>query len=265
MSLHEQIMKLAGLEDVKKSTVLLRILTKTDSLKPAIGWIEDAIKQHNLSANDIVLGFDVDGTLTDLDPTKKGIKKGDTALRGGADSRQLFTFLDSKGIKWFALSGRASSVNSTQGVASSIINQLELKTPQWSIESSAGQCVRGTNRFGGLDLNVNTKKEIFRHAGKTYNAFQCNNIISLVQPGQDYAFDKDASLEYAISVFSPSSYPKLIVFFDDNAKNVMTMFNYFNSGEGSKHDVIVICALFDPHKPEDDHAEWFEQMSEIMK
>jgi hypothetical protein len=243
--------------------VVLKELSKTESLKPLIEWINE--HKAKIPESEMALAFDFDGTITDLDSTKKGPKKGDAALRGGADSRAMFHFLDAQKMKWFILSAKASTKLAVESVALKLASVLALDQPEWS--KVPPSCTITKDKFGSF--NTKAKDEMkgnFHFDGKTYNTLQCNNIITAVEPTEardQGAFHKDVSLEYALSLYF-TEYPKFIIFADDNARNVMTIYNYFKTGKGAGKNVEVIAVLFDPQTEEPGHAEALTEFKAAM-
>lgn len=237
------------------SQVELKLLAKSSSLLPIWKWIQESGIPEEEWKDEVAVCFDMDGTLTNLGPPllKKTV---DERLRGGSQSRVLFTNMNKHNIKWFVLSARAATSGSMAGVGSSLLS-LGLEFPEWSTKNPQNCYIgiqNGSHMFKPIE-----KKNIGSYEGKEYNAILCNNAISLLQSGEEYAFQKDLSLEYALRQYY-SRFPRLVIFVDDNAKNVMLVYNHFkeqiaNSNLSSERPVHIYSVLYDPQRKESDHDE----------
>ena len=209
------------------------ILDQDDSLLSIKPLIDKALNDGILKSQ-IVLGFDVDGTLTDLKTKNSFIP------RGGDNTRQLFEWLNESEIKWFAISARPYDIGSLEGVITSL-RVMGSPSPEWS---SKDLIMENT-----LLLNNN----------EIYTILEYNNIISAVLPNSRDSYDKHASLEYAIMTYF-IEYPKLVIFVDDNALNIVTLYEHFKN-----RDCQFIGILYTPHKIESGHVECLPILEELMK
>ena len=247
-------------------SVELQIIPKGSSLYPLWRIIEELKLPPERLHDEVAVFFDMDGTLTNVGPPmlKKTV---DERLRGGAESRKLMQALNENGIRWFVLSARAATRSAMQGVGSSLYG-MDLPSPDWSYADGAN-CYQGRTSDGGYRFEPVTSDRVGLYDDKVYNSIECNNMISLVEPGEEYAFAKDISLEYALHKFFQVS-PSLLIFVDDNAKNVMQVYMHFKHKlqlqHGScDHPERVICVLYDPQRKEADHDEWKTIMDEEMQ
>ena len=98
-------------------------------MEPINEWMQQYMAADRIDPSEILVGFDVDGRLIDLSSNMPG-----KALRGGDKTRAFIESLDSRGIKWFAMSGRMASVAASERIAGSLFspNLLRLASPEWS-------------------------------------------------------------------------------------------------------------------------------------
>jgi hypothetical protein len=245
-------------------TLKLYRLGKSDSMEPINEWMQ---QQVNADPSNILVGFDIDGTLTDLS-SKMPAK----TLRGGEKTRAFIESLNTRGIKWFAMSGRMGSVPASERIAGALFspNLLNLPSPQWSKQPVDCAVFDKFASFKGTVLSSKPqpkKKDAqqqptFMFDGKEYNTYQCNNAIGVALGDDDLALTKEATIEYAVSQYFPQ-YPKLIVFVDDNAHNLVNIYNHFTSGSGKAQDVTVLLVLYEPHQPEETHAQGYETLLKL--
>lgn len=247
-------------------TLKLYHLGKSDSMEPINEWMQ---QYWVIDPSDILVGFDVDGTLIDLSSNMPG-----KALRGGDKTRAFIESLDSRGIKWFAMSGRMASVAASERIAGSLFspNLLRLASPEWS--KKPVNCVEFDTvaSFTGTVLSSKPQprkkgaqqQPTFMFEGEEYNTYQCNNAIGVAIGNNEFALTKEATIEYAISKYFPQ-YPKLIVFVDDNAQNLVNIYNHFKTGSGKAQDVTVLLVLYEPHKPEKtpSHEEGYQTLLKL--
>lgn len=216
------------------------ILSQDSSLLP----IKDII--GNCDPNKVAIGFDVDGTLTDLNT------KNSFVPRGGDETVELFKFLDGNSIKWFAISARPYNVNTLQGVASSL-HIMGIECPDW-VKRNAFKL----DKQNSIVFDVTEKKDAFVLDDNVYTILECNNIISAVLPNSRDSYDKFASFEYAISEHF-IEYPELLIFIDDNAQNIVLLYEYFK-----RVDRRFVGVLYMPHKEESGHADFMLLVGDII-
>lgn len=223
-------------------SVTLDFIPQTDTLKYLLELVNEYVKK-GIIPDEIVIGFDCDGTLTNLSPPALKNTPNER-LRGGSETRDVFNKLNELGIKWFVISARPVSKSSMIAVMTTI-TKLEL------------------DQTIALDKTIKLTENVLEFRSLKYNAIESGNIISLFEPGSKNSFDKDVSMKYAIKKYF-KNYPKLAIFIDDNAKNALTLFYYFQEIKNEHPDTHFVSILYDPVKKEDDHDDYMQKFKELF-
>lgn len=162
-------------------------------------------------------------------------------------------------IKWFAISAKAYNRLSIQAPAGILYSQFNFIPNKWLNTN----CLTGQKPNFIYKVIANEDPVVqFEYNGKKYKSYQCDNAVACVEPGTEFAFDKHVTLEYTIKKYF-TEYPKLIIFVDDNAKNVMTVYNHFKNKQDNRSKVI--CVLYEPEKKEDDHDYFMPSLTQEMQ
>jgi hypothetical protein len=237
--------------------VELRIIDQEASLLPLLDYIEEA-KQTDpaLTDDDILIAFDMDGTLKHV-VNADNIRNGDS-LRGGRDSRTFFRVMKDRQIKWIVISAKAGVRYMKNSTAKNLFETLKFTEDDIGVLSTG---CRGTNPIS-KSADYSPIKGEYVANGKKYKTVRCNNLFNGydANEGDDEPIgnEKDIVLEYAITQIC-STYPKLIIFVDDNAENVMTVYNHYKSTP-----MRVICALYPPFTKEETHDMAYAHMTQQM-
>ena len=194
----------------------LYYLAKPVSLSP----IRKLIENSGFSLDEIVVFFDFDQTLTQTDRipimnpdgtqmrTKAGVlatqSKG--SIRGGDATRSFLKYLNDNGIKWYVNTARGAGA--VPAVATSMVN-FNIPFSPIMIKPDQQQCLSSKPLLGFMGETVKYKES---------EIGICNNVVSA-------GYDKDVSSEYVMSLLPVK--PKLLIFVDDNATNILTLYNYF--------------------------------------
>lgn len=220
----------------------LMVIEKDKSLKPII----DMIKESKIAYSKIVVAFDFDQTLT----AKKGMTLG---LRGGAETKELIDFLNSNKINWFVITASSS----TTSPAISFVNSLKLTFPE-NLKNDCQKEVKGkTDFFEKLYENI---PMVEGSATNSYSFKACNNIIT----GYSAPYRKNLSLEFAMQHYK-IPYPELIIFVDDSAKNVITVYDHYKTGDAKDKKVSFIGIVYEPVVEEAGHAESMQEIKAIIE
>jgi hypothetical protein len=132
--------------------------------------------------------------------------------------------------------------------------------PQWSRQPH--ECQFRKSRAGGTHTQIASSEQqeprkgfesteqlpLFKYGGRTYNVYHCNNSIAAnaTDNAGNLAIPKWATVEYGISLYYRRRRPKLIVFVDDNAQNLVDIAEHFKQDA----DLALLLVLFTPHSPE---------------
>jgi len=218
----------------------LYYLPKPLSLSP----VRTLIEQSGLNLNDVAVFFDYDQTLTQsekipvLNPngtqriTSSGIPatqvKG--SIRGGEKTRAFLNYLNDNHIKWYVNSARGPG-----GVSAVSTSMANFKIPFSPIMINKDQ-VQCLSPKVGLGFMGTTFKD-----ANGVDIGICNNVISA-------GYNKDIATDYVISQMDTS--PKLVIFVDDNATNILNLYNYFLR----KPEIKYIGIIYEPFlSAEEDH------------
>jgi hypothetical protein len=183
------------------------------SLNPIRKLIEDS----GFSLDEIVVFFDFDQTLTQTeripimnpDGTQMRTKAGVLAtqskgsIRGGDATRSFLNYLNDNGIKWYVNTARGAG--GVSAVAQSMVN-FKIPFSPIMIKPDQQQCL--SPKLGFMGESVKYKES---------EIGICNNVVSA-------GYDKDVSSDYVMSLLPVK--PKLLIFVDDNATNILTLYNY---------------------------------------
>jgi len=209
-----------------------------------------------------VIGFDYDQTIS---LTIKNLleNKSFNTLRGNTESQELFNYLYQKEIPWFIISARGTS-------SVEIIYKDSLK---YDIKSNPVYNITSESYIVGIDnKTILSQPSQLSSQKKTISSypimFNCdidnqkiycgiyNNCISCSSEGNGEAacaYEKDYAMELCLHVYEIN--PELIIFVDDNAKNICTLHNYYLTSQRKVHFIGII---YEPFTPEKDHNEYFK-------
>ena len=89
---------------------------------------------------------------------------------------------------------------------------------------------------------------------KEYQVLKYQNVISLMEKGAVNAFDKHATMHYILDKIEPQQ-KKLIIFADDSASNILTLYEYFQKQKETPklHNTTIVCAMMLPSTKEEGH------------
>ena len=237
--------------------VELRILDREASLLPLLDWIaEEKVANPGLTNDDILIAFDMDGTLKHV-VNADNIKNGDS-LRGAGDSRTFFRAVKDMQIKWIVISAKAGVKYMKNSTAKNLFETL--KFTEDDIGGLSTHCSSPNPISKSMDYTP--VEGYYEKNGKKYKTVRCNNLFNGydANEGDDEPIgnEKDMVLEYAITQIC-QEYPKLIIFVDDNAENVMTVYNHYKSTP-----IRVISALYPPFTKEETHDMGYASMKQQM-
>lgn len=222
-----------------KNQLHLIVLPKTASLK----IVQDLIEKNKIKSEDIVAAFDFDQTLT----ARVGIK---LELRGGKETAQMIEYLNKNKINWFVITASTS----TTSPAITFDKTLQLQFPD-RLKNACERIVSGKKDFfekTERDISIGNEALTFK---------VCNNIISCYSN----PYRKDMSFEFAIKYYK-LPYPKFIIFVDDNAGNVETLYNHFATGLGKDKGITFYGIVYTPLiKAEEGSQEALERIEKIIK
>jgi hypothetical protein len=192
----------------------LYFLPATLSLSP----IRTLIETSGFALNEIAVFFDFDQTLKQTNVTfltdKNGnpriskqsgqpLKESKAAVRGGDVTISFLNYLIDNGVKWYVNTARGAG--GVPAVAQSMVN-FKIPFSPIMIKPDQQQCLSPTLGFMGESVKY-----------KESEIGICNNVVSA-------GYDKDVSSEYVMSLLPVK--PKLLIFVDDNATNILTLYNY---------------------------------------
>jgi hypothetical protein len=228
----------------------LYYLPKPLSLSP----VRTLIEQSGLNLNDVAVFFDYDQTLTQservpvLNPngtqrlTSTGIQATQTkgSIRGGEKTRTLLNYLNDNHIKWYVNSARGPG-----GVSAVSASMANFKIPfsPIMINKDQIQCFSTKAGLGFMGTAFKDKDGV--------EIGICNNVISA-------GYNKDIATDYVISQMD--SPPKLVIFVDDNATNILNLYNYFLR----KPEIKYIGIIYEPFvSAEEDHEASMETLKSL--
>jgi len=202
-------------------------LKKPKSLLP----IKELIEKSGIPLSEIAIFFDFDQTLTQKDGFK-------ATLRGGNESAEFLAYLNSSDIKWYVNTAAGSGPSSTGAIATSMKNY---KIPFSNHPINGNICLSEKERVGFLGVTDKTGG---------INIGYCNNIVSA-------GYNKAEAIDFVLGTIEPNGPIKLIIFVDDNAKNVENVYKHFN---GKK---TIIGIIYEPYKiAEPDHEHGMKELGE---
>lgn len=193
---------------------------------------------ENRDSKNIILVTDVDGTIT----TGAGLAGGskETAAqrtRGGQATLDFFSWLQERGIQWFANSARAQSVSTAASVAQTLYKQLGLKPKD-----------RGCFYVKGKADKYNLPQFwASKHDYKQHVVWTCDNMVSAAPDAGGLAYDKDIAVDYILHEYVKQR-PITVVFADDFAGNNLKVLDYFSKHAGKGVSIISVHLL--PSNPE---------------
>lgn len=208
----------------------LRLLDVNDSLLPVWQWLKQLQVRFDINNEEVLIGIDFDGTISNLNVSIHDTTTPSTCdyIRGGKASRLFLKCLEAGQYQWYVISARAYSVPEINNIVQTIQDKMNLSFPPHWLQDPQVQ-----------DCRINISKIIAPNTYVVYRVLQCANIIGCVQEdGGEYAFDKEVAIEQAMTQFAIQ--PKMIVFIDDNADNVLQVQQYYNN----YHPEILFLGVF---------------------
>lgn len=207
--------------------------------------IKDIIEKIDVPT---VLGFDYDQTIS----VKNNLRN---------NSKPLFDYLRQMHIPWFILSARGIHATSVvYDFASKLVDM-----PQFNISGEThfvhNNCIyckpepHTTKLTREIVFSIDLK---YRGSMQKVYCGICHNSVACSTEGisdGSYAFEKDLAMEVGLHVYELN--PSLIIFIDDNAKNVYRMYRYYKKSSRNVHFVGII---YEPIKPESDHEYFMEKV-----
>lgn len=190
----------------------LRFLPVHGSLLPVWQWIRDLESEHRLTPEQVVIALDFDGTVSTL---VFGDQKGPPweYIRGGHDSRAFLRHIQP--YPWFIISARAYSREQVNDIVGTFRDDMRLPFPpawcrHWPHEA------------------VQTNEIVEPRTRRRYRTYQRAHIVGCVAYGEEYALEKEVSIEHALAQLDGPR-PRLLVFVDDNAGNVLQVSEYYRT------------------------------------
>lgn len=244
----EQIKKEEFESKPTKAKIELGILTEYESIKR----VQDIIKESGLAADEILVVFDFDQTLTGRKIKEDGklIEDGKDVFHGSVTNNTIINWLYNKGIAWGILSARSRTKTSVEAV--------EQKMKDFGIKSKLKK-----------PFKVERRTTFYRGKLQDVDYGLWNEKAYAAEPGDEYAFYKDIGLDYLIENYATEfngGYPKLIIFVDDSAVNIQTIHDCFTKDFGRTHDTKVYALLYEqPDKTEPGHQEAFTELEPFLK
>jgi hypothetical protein len=220
----------------------LYYLPKPLSLSP----IRSLIESSGFDLNDVAVFFDYDQTLTQseivpvLNPdgsrrlTSSGLPATQTkgSIRGGETTRTFLNYLNDNHIKWYVNSARGPG---GVGAVSQSMRNLKIPFSPIMINKDQEECFSPKVGLGYMG-------KVFKDNNGVEIGI-CNNVISA-------GYNKDIATDYIISQMDTP--PKLVIFVDDNATNILTLYNYFL--KKTDIDILYKGVIYEPYiKAEEDH------------
>lgn len=186
-------------------------------------------------------------------------------LRGGIETKMLFEYLAMKNIPWFILSARG--ISSISIVYRDML-KYNLPLPNLCINNKLNiifddKIFKQPNSI--TELFMPSRELVFACDIKYKNQLQkiyCgiyHNSIACSSEGladSSYAYEKDVAIELGMYLYNIN--PQLIIFVDDNAKNIYTMFKHYRKNSRKVHFIGII---YEPIKPEADHNHYMEKIN----
>ena len=215
-------------------------LPKPLSLSP----IRTLIEQSGLDLNDIAVFFDYDQTLTQTEEiplynpncsrklTSKGIpaKQSKGSVRGSQQTINFLNYLNANHVKWYVNTARGPGMVDSIGMS---MNNFKIPFSPIMIIEGQQENVKIPLKYNGVDIGI------------------YNNVISA-------NYDKDVATDYVISEMDTN--PKLVIFVDDNALNILTLYDYFLR----KPEINFIGVIYEPFlNAEGDHEASMETLRSI--
>jgi hypothetical protein len=224
----------------------LRLLEQQQSLLPAWDWMKQIQTRYGINNTDVLIGLDFDGTISCLDFSKQ-IGPDWEFIRGGKGSRLFLNLLDEQKYRWYIISARAYCVSEIDNIIQTMSEKMNLQFPSvW--------CQNDPVKFPRIER----KQFNAPYTDLSYRVLQCSNIIGCIQEeGGEFAFDKEVAFEYAMTQCLPK--PRLVVFVDDNAENVLQVQQHYCN----HHPDILFLGVF--YFPQRDIQEFDYELAEVLR
>lgn len=266
--INEKLFNWASLLDFSKSQNKAEIflLPKHKSL---------LILKHIINASKMksVVGFDYDQTISLTTKVKYGSEtKSVNELRGGTESNELFEYLNHNNIPWFIISARG--VSSVEYIYHDLlkydINPMKKYniTSTLHLVSTDGQTILNQPEQSLLQTTVSKSYPLMFNytisSVKDTQRIYCgiyNNCVSCSSEGNsEYScsYEKDYALELSLKLYDIE--PELIIFVDDNARNIYTLYNYYLTSKRNIHFIGIVYEPFIPEKEHDSYLTYIKDM-----
>lgn len=220
----------------------------------------DIIKASNKRC---IMGFDYDQTIS---LTIKNISENTVVNELRGNSGELFDYLYQNEIPWFIFSARG--ISSVEAIYKDSL-KYEIKHQKSHNITSKKYMVSDNQKI--LNQPLQQSKTQYSHPvmfnqminGQKIYCGVYNNCISCSSEGNgetSYAYEKDYAMELAMSIYDID--PEIVIFIDDNAKNVYTVHEHFLASNRKVHFIGII---YEPFVPEKDHRDYMELIETIWK
>jgi hypothetical protein len=201
----------------------------------------------NFAPEDVMVFFDFDQTLTQADTQSSGNggpPKTVSSVRGGKPTLEFIEYMNEKGIRWYVNTARGPG--STAAVAQNMVKQYKLPfsgEKDWIFPGqSSGQKLTPE----GLSFVAEEVKHRDSTVGYVRNVISCG-------------YDKEIATDWVLS--KQSHLPKLLIFVDDNAKNIDTIWTYMKSERPS---MLFYGIVYEPYRSkEKGHIDSLEIMRDL--
>ena len=207
------------------------MIEKYESIKKVEDIVNFSIENSGIKPNEILVVFDFDQTLTG-----RKIMESGRLVDCSPINNTIINSLNKRGIAWGILSARTISPTTLESIKDEV---NEFRDTQGSSVQS---------RLEGL-LQEETRTVYYKGQSQPIR-YGILDQLDFASMGGSFSYEKDLALDYLIekykSKYFEDHYPKLIIFVDDNAENVLRMRDYFTTGYGRIHDTTVYALVYDP-------------------
>ena len=245
-----------------KSMLVLKHIIEKSNLKPIICFDYDQTISLTIKEKNFI----------EL-PSDKNINglfnyKTVNVLRGEDESKLLFDYLNEKHVPWFILTARnVASVSIVYKDALkyglTMPENCNIDNKKYIVNADNGFIYKQPNQCNNSDqlesreiifnCNINYKKNIQKiSCGVYHNSIACS---SEGITDSAYAYEKDIALELGLHIYDIQ--PELIIFIDDNARNVYMLWKHYQKSYRRVHFIGII---YEPIKPESDHNFYLEKI-----
>jgi hypothetical protein len=193
--------------------------------------ITKLINESGFKSDDIVVMFDYDQTLT----AKEGSgMAAPLVVRGKDKTLKMIDDLNKQKIKWYINTAAGTGTSALGSIAGQMKKLLKIPFSNFKIYPEQPDCYKEKSySFFGTEIKDDK--------GTTIGV--CNNIISA-------GYNKEIATDFILK--NLPSKPKLVIFVDDSASNIMNLYIYFKK----RNDINYIGIIYDPLiTAEKDHLE----------